>query len=293
MAGLLAGLEKLGLKNLDSLNLYEEEKEKEQEGKVEEEVPAEEAVQDKEKEYLFSKTYDCPVCGTKFKDITVKANRARLLHTDRDLRPIHEEIEPLKYEAIVCPKCGYAALGRYFGTLAPSQAKAIRENISNSYQGSSEEKETYTLEEALERNKMCLLNAIVKHAKASEKAYICLKCGWLVRCMREELEKEHPEDVEHRKELQEQELEYLKNAYEGFVNARMTESNYPMCGMDEMTVDYLLAALAMDIGQYDVATKMIAAVLTSTSATPRIKDKARDLKKELIALIREKAGKNK
>ena len=292
MAGLLKGLEKLGLKNLDNLNLYEEEKEKEQEVKREEvKVKEEEVPQDKEKDYLFSKTYDCPVCGEKFKDITVKANRARLVHMDRDLRPVHDEIEPLKYEAIVCPKCGYAALGRYFGTLAPSQAKAIRENISSSYHGNTEEKETYTLEEALERNKMCLLNAIVKHAKASEKAYICLKCGWLVRCMREELLKQAPEDTERLKELKEQELEYLKNAYEGFVNARMTESSYPMCGMDEMTVDYLVAALAMDIGQYDVATKMIAAILTSTSATPRIKDKARDMKDELIALIREKTAK--
>ena len=75
------------------------------------------------------------------------------------------------------------------------------------------------------------------------------------------------------------------------VTARMTESNYPMCGMDDMTVDYLVAALAMDIGQYDVATKMIASILTSTSATPRIKDKARDLKDELIALIKEKTAK--
>ena len=119
MAGLLEGLEKLGLKNLDNLNLYEEEKEKEQEVKREEvKVKEEEVPQDKEKDYLFSKTYDCPVCGEKFKDITVKANRARLVHMDRDLRPVHDEIEPLKYEAIVCPKCGYAALGRYFGTLA-------------------------------------------------------------------------------------------------------------------------------------------------------------------------------
>ncbi len=289
MAGLLAGLEKLGLKNLDNLNLYEEEREKEQEEKREE--VKEETPQNKEKDYLFPKTYDCPVCATKFKEITVKANRARLVHMDRDLRPVHDEIEPLKYEAIVCPKCGYAALGRYYGTLAPSQTKAIRENISGSYQGNTEEKETYTLEDALERNKLCLLNAIVKHAKASEKAYICLKCGWLVRCMKEALLKEAPEDTAKLKELKEQELEYLKNAYEGFVNARMTESNYPMCGMDEMTVDYLVAALAMDIGQYDVATKMIASILTSTSATPRIKDKARDLKDELIALIREKTAK--
>ena len=99
MAGLLEGLEKLGLKNLDNLNLYEEEKEKEQEVKREE-VKEEEVPQDKEKDYLFFKTYDCPVCGEKFKDITVKANRARLVHMDRDLRPVHDEIEPLKYEAI-------------------------------------------------------------------------------------------------------------------------------------------------------------------------------------------------
>ena len=121
----MAGLEKLGLKNLDNLNLYEEEKEKEKEQKVKrEEVKEEDVPQDKEKDYLFSKTYDCPVCGTKFKAITVKANRARLVHMDRDLRPVHEEIEPLKYEAIVCPKCGYAALGRYFGALAPGQSNS-------------------------------------------------------------------------------------------------------------------------------------------------------------------------
>lgn len=58
MAGLLEGLEKLGLKNLDNLNLYEEEKEKEQEVKREEvKVKEEEVPQDKEKDYLFSKTY--------------------------------------------------------------------------------------------------------------------------------------------------------------------------------------------------------------------------------------------
>lgn len=78
MAGLLEGLEKLGLKNLDNLNLYEEEKEKEQEVKREE-VKEEEVPQDKEKDYLFSKTYDCPVCGEKFKDINRKSQSCRLV----------------------------------------------------------------------------------------------------------------------------------------------------------------------------------------------------------------------
>ena len=36
--------------------------------------------------------------------------------------------------------------------------------------------------------------------------------------------------------------EILKNALDGFVEARQTE-DYPMCGMDEITVEYLLAVL--------------------------------------------------
>lgn len=56
MAGLLKGLEKLGLKNLDNLNLYEEEKEKEQEVKREEvKVKEEEVPQDKKRIICFPK----------------------------------------------------------------------------------------------------------------------------------------------------------------------------------------------------------------------------------------------
>lgn len=299
MAGLLDGLEKFGIKNADQMKVYEDEKrKKEQAAKMKEAAkPDPEELAKKEKEYLFFKTYDCPVCGTKFKDLTIKASRVRMVGMDRDLRPIHEGIEPLKYEAVVCPQCGHAALARYFGGLASSQVKAIRENISNSYKGHTQ-KELYSLEEALARSKMCLLNAIVKHAKTSEKAYICLKCGWLVRCMKEKAEADFKEGLisqeayaKKSKELNEKEQEYLLNAYEGFAEARQTESDYPMCGMDETTVDYLLAALALDIGKYDVANKMIASILGSATATSRIKDKARDMKDELLVLMKNKADK--
>ena len=40
---------------------------------------------------------------------------------------------------------------------------------------------TYTYEDALARYQLALVNAIVKQAKNSEKAYICLKAGWLMR----------------------------------------------------------------------------------------------------------------
>lgn len=283
MAGLLSGLEKLGLKNLESMDLYEEEKKKEEQ----EEAGKQKVPVVNETDFLFDKTYECPVCDSKIKARTLKASKARLLRTDMDLRPVYEHIEPLKYDVIICPECGYAALSRYFGGLTSTQIKAVKETISRSYQKSDAQNDTYTYEEALGRYKLCLANAIVKHAKASEKAYICLKTGWLLRSMGESLDKEAEGYAGELSSLKEQENEFLKNALEGFLSARQTE-NYPMCGMDETTVEYLIAVLAMDFGQYDIASRLISGILVSTTATSRMKDKAREVKEVLIAKIKEK-----
>lgn len=283
MAGLLSGLEKLGLKNLESMDLYEEEKKKEEQ----EEAGKQKVPVFNETDFLFDKTYECPVCDSKIKARTLKASKARLLRTDMDLRPVYEHIEPLKYDVIICPECGYAALSRYFGGLTSTQIKAVKETISNSYQKTDAQNDIYTYEEALGRYKLCLANAIVKHAKASEKAYICLKTGWLLRSMGESLNKEAEGYAGELASLKEQENEFLKNALEGFLSARQTE-NYPMCGMDETTVEYLIAVLAMDFGQYDIASRLISGILVSTTATSRMKDKAREVKEVLIAKIKEK-----
>ena len=52
--------------------------------------------------------------------------------------------------------------------------------------------------------------------------------------------------------------------------------------MDEGTLDYLLAAIAMQLEDYDGAGKIVANILISTTVNPRIKDKARDLKDEIM-----------
>lgn len=282
MTGLLAGLEKMGLKNLENMDVFEDEKKQ-----AAEQAQKQKAPEVKETDFLFDKTYECPVCDNKFKARTMKAGKAKLLHTDMDLRPVYENIEPLKYDTIICPDCGYAVLSRYFGGLTAGQIKAIKENISKSYHRQDQNKDVYTFEEAAERYKLCLVNAIVKHAKASEKAYICLKGGWLQRAMAESLDKEAADYTAKRAKLKEQEREFLKNALDGFVAARQSE-NYPMCGMDESTVDYLTAVLAMGFEQFDVASRLISGILVSPSATGRMKDKARELKEILIAKIKEK-----
>ena len=277
MAGLLDGL---GLKNLEGMELFEEKKKEEAPEKAKAPVI-------QETDYLFDKSYECPVCYEKIKARTVKAGKARLIKSDMDLRPVYEHIEPLKYDVILCPHCGYATLTRYFGGLTASQIKSVRENISSSFHSPEPAGDIYTYEEAINRYKLCLASTIVKRGKASEKAYICLKAGWLLRSMGEELDRKEPDYNKKLQSIREQEREFLKNALEGFITARQSES-YPICGMDEMTLEYLIAVLAMEFEQYEIASKLISNVLISPSANPRTKDRAREIKEELVVKIREK-----
>ena len=155
------------------------------------------------------------------------------------------------------------------------QLKLIREGICARYQPHSVEGDIYTHEVALERYKLTLANAIVKKAKASEKAYICLKTGWLIRGMGEALDPTAAEYEAKKDAYLKMEKEYLKNALEGFVAARQSEG-FPMCGMDEITVDYLIAILAMECDQYDLSLKVLSNVITSKDSNNRVKDRARE-----------------
>lgn len=275
MAGLLSGLSELGLGGLENMEVYE------QPGDKEAEKQAEEKPEVKEETFLFDKSYECPVCYQGFKAKTVRSGKLRSLGTDRDLRPLYDQMEPLKYDVVICPHCGYAALTRFFGGLTAGQIKAIKESISANFHPVKEEKEIYTYEEALYRYKLCLANTIVKHGKVSEKAYICLKAGWLLRSMGENLDPAEEDYNKKMQEIKEQEKDFLKNALDGLITARQTES-YPICGMDEVTLEYLIAVLAMEFEKYDISSRLIYNILNTPTVNNRIKDKAREVKDELL-----------
>lgn len=281
MAGLLDGMEAFGLGDMSSEDIFTDPKAKEAA------LKAKAAVEKKfvEEDFLFEKTYECPVCNKSFKEHTLRTGKARLLKTDIDLRPTFEGIEPLKYDVVQCKECGFTALTRFFLPMTVAQRKAILEKVSSNFKKPDSEGATYSYEEAVSRYKMALVNAIVKTAKASEKAYICLRGGWLCRSYAESL-KEQKADEAKIKEINELENEFLKNAYEGFTAARQNES-FPMCGMDENTLDYLLATLAIRLGQYAVASRLISTLLISPNCNSRTKDRARDLKDELLRLQKE------
>lgn len=280
--GILSGLKGMGLGNLESMDIFEEEEKKE-----EKKAPVSAAPQIEEKDLIYDKSFVCPVCESTFTAKIMKSGKAKLIGTDQDLRARYEGIDPVKYDVLLCPVCGYAALSRYFSNITTGQAKLIQEKISSGVHVNSYNDSVYSYEEALERYKLALVNAVVKKARASEKAYICLKSAWLVRGYAESMRNIGKPSEKFLEELARQEDEYLSNAYKGFTEARQSES-FPMCGMDEVTIDYLIAVLAMRVKKYEVASRLVASILTNSAANARIKEKARVLKEQLLEEMRKK-----
>ncbi len=272
MADLLAGL---GLDDLKDVDIFEDATKKQEENQ---EVLAP-VVQ--EKDLIYDKSFVCPVCGEKFTNKIMKTGKARMLGMDKDLRPIHEGVDTQKYDVIMCPECKYAALSRYFPYVTSMQAKLIREHITAKVKVHQFNDATYTYPEAIERYKLALANAVVKHARNSEKAYISLKSAWMFRGYAKQLEDDPTAESGEPESMYEMEEAHLQNAYKGFTEAIKAEG-FPMCGMDEVTIDYLLAVLALHCKEYDHSGKLVSKILTSANATSRIKDKARDLKEEIL-----------
>ncbi len=276
MKGIFSGLEKLGLGKLEKVEVFEDTSKKEEDTKEGKRKAA--AVT--EADFLFEKTYVCPVCDQEFHSKKIRTGKVKLLAADTDLRPKYQYVDCLKYDAVVCPHCGYAALDRFFKFMMPAQARMIRENISANFKGLPATENIYTYDDALERHQLALLNTVIKKAKESEKAYTCLKMAWICRGKAESLPEDMPNRKEQIQDLHSQEKELLENAYTGFETAFSKES-FPMCGMDEITVSYLLAELARRIGRYEESSRWISRVLISREANDRIKNRAREIKELL------------
>lgn len=280
---LFSGLEKFGTKSAETM----EKKENAQTGNEEQEKGEKQEKQQKkavppEADFLLPKTVHCKVCEQDFKNKTVKSGKARRLQPDRDLRPRFQYIDTLKYDVASCPFCGYTAMTRDFDRVTPTQIKMIKEQISSKFQPRKETEEgSYSYNTAIERYKLALLNTAVKRGKESEKAYTCLKISWLLRGKADTLEGNTPEELAVKEALKKEEDTFYLQAYEGFSKA-ISQEMFPIYGMDESTMDYLLAYMSFYFKKFEMASKFLGGVLTSGTASRRLKDMALDLKEDII-----------
>lgn len=275
---IFSGLEDLGLNGIGNLDIFGAEKAKEEKENAVVTMTPEE----RELDMLFDKTYTCPVCTHNFKNRTLRTGKAKLLEMKIDLRQKFEFIEPLKYDVVGCPRCGFTAVTKFFVPMTTVQRKNVLEKITANFKQQPETEGLISYETAIGRYKLALANDVVRNAKTSEKAYTCLRAGWLCSSWQESMIESGNVDEAKMATAKALEAEFMKNALEGF-NAAVEKERFPMCGMDEGTVDFLRGAIAYNLGQYDLAARTVSKLLTSASANPRMKDKARDLKDAIVA----------
>ena len=246
-----------------------------------------------EEEFLLDKTVRCNVCEYVFKTKMVKNGRVRRLSPDKDLRPRFQFIDTLKYNTTSCPQCGYTALNRFFDQITSVQRRFIREQICSQFHPAATEEEaaaTYSYDMAIDRYKLALANTVVKRGKASEKAYTCLNLAWLLREKAASMPEGKPEEKAAKLQCLKEAEAFYEQAFEGFSKA-ISQEMFPMCGMDQSTVDYLLAYMAFHFKKYEIASKFLGSVMTSSSASRRLKDMAYELKESIIAQLRKPGAK--
>ncbi len=280
----MSDLEKFGIKAGHIEELYADNSQ----GKPQQAVnTVKEKEQEKEEDFLFDKKIQCPVCDKEFMSRTVKSSKARMIGTDNDLRPRFKSIDTLKYGVTSCPYCGYSALNNEFVHLSTTQIHLIRDGVCAKYKADMADRpDVYSYNYAIDKHKLAFFCSVVKKGKASDKAYICLKISWLCRGKKEELEaKGYEQSSKEYQDAEKEELYYYGQALDGMTKAVASES-FPICGMDQNTMDILLAQMNTRLGNYEIASKLVSRILVSQTANRKVKDKALDLKDELVSILK-------
>lgn len=217
----------------------------------------------KPEECIYDKTYTCPVCKEVFKAKQIRKGRAKFISNDDDLKPNYKPVQPDYYDVILCDHCGYAAISSKFETITLSQQEAVEEKITPEYV-KKDYPDVYDVDTAIERYNHALENCEAKKSKAGEKSYIHLKLAWFYRDKNDKAK----------------ELEHLKIAYDGF-NEAFTTEKLPICGLDENTLLYILAAIGIEIGYEEESIRILSRLIVKKDLSSRFKQKISALKDKI------------
>lgn len=223
---------------------------------------------------LYFVEKECAVCGKNF-EVTCVRSRLALIKQDTDFCAYYKDVNPYYYTVWVCPHCGYAARDTDFREITTSVATKIQEFLS-----SKEVKVNLcgirTREQAIVSYKLAIFYAELAADKASKRAALHLRLGWLYR--------EGQQDDEENK--------MLVKACECYEQA-LAKERTPIGNLSELTVMYLIADLLRRTGQNEKAVLYLSRVVASPLAKieKRIADLARDLWQEIRGADRTLIGK--
>jgi uncharacterized protein (DUF2225 family) len=185
-------------------------------------------------EALYEKSNKCIICNNSFSSKRLRATACRVDKREEDFYTSYKGHNPMHYEILVCPHCGYAASEASFNSMSPKEITDIKEMLSGKIIGRSFCGER-TVNDALDSYKLALFMAKSRDAKDSVIAGLSLKLGWIYREMKDAKEKDYLEYA----------LEYYKKAFD--------KENLPFGNLDEISVQYLIGELSRRLNKFQDA----------------------------------------
>ena len=218
--------------------------------------------------YFFKKEFTCPICAAKFNWAVLRQSKLRMERMD-ELRPVYKDIEALCYDVMMCVKCGYAAINDRFDVVSDRQRENLLEKMRLNYSNFMPVafEPLVSIEKAIEIHKYALVTAFIKKVSAGEKAKLLIKLSWLYKVAGDE----------------ENTILFNKHAFEYLTQAMSTE-RFPIFGMGEGAVTYILASYAAGMRKFSVSLKFLSEIIVNQSFPARLRDLARDLKEQITEM---------
>ncbi|MCK9443221.1 MAG: DUF2225 domain-containing protein [Tissierellaceae bacterium] len=213
-----------------------------------------------EKDELFDKKVECPVCKHEFTTKKIRSSRLRIEKRDEDFLNHYTTENPIKYNIFVCPNCGYSSWESKFEQIKGDQIGIVIDNISSRWNPRDFGGIRSNME-AIETYKLALVIGMQLECTKLELGNTCLNIGWLYR-----LDKKR-----------EEEKRFLILARDKFIEAYNTES-LSGTNMDESKLSYLIGELSRRIGERETALSWFNTCLnlTSTRLNPALDSMARE-----------------
>jgi len=239
----------------------------------EKEVVIEDQLKQEVLKALYPAKIVCPICSTKFESTRVRSSSVRVGKIDSDFCKHYESANPLYYEIMVCPQCGFAFdldLSKMHMNAKQRERLSLRlqpvwRDRAKDYSG------VRTLKDALETFQLTLFALEEEPVKNSKKGMLYLKTAWLYRYAGDEAK----------------ERMHIEKAITSFALAYEKESfSDPK---SEFNIVYLLGTLNLMTDKNQESAKWLDRVLRhpAKSMQPLVVNQARDLWAEVRRKIKE------
>ncbi len=220
--------------------------------------------------FVVQKT--CPVCGKLTRVVKV---RSRLLATqvDNDFCSHYADFNPYYYTIWVCENCGFATNEKRFMKPMPEKHKDILRDFLTKRTVTFGFSEVRSHAEAVASFKLAILFAEMLKAPASQMAGLTLELAWLFR---------FSEETEKEREMMEKAVQLYSDSF--------LREHYPIGGMTDMTVIYLISALYYRLGDVEKSTQYLSRIIgdyDSKIQERKLYERARQLWQEIRAIQKE------